>query len=284
MRPRTSSARGSQAGGGEAVFDRVLVGIDSTDESLVAAAQAGVLRAPDGQLVLLAVVERHLAAQAGLLAPHAEDDLVAGTSTELARARELVDADDAVLASGCLVRLLCAECASRGATLIAVGVSPHRRLAALTFGGHDVEALHNVPCSVLIARPGWGPVNPDRIVVGADASQESRAAEAVARLLARRLGCDVVPVIGLGGDVDLSVLRAERDDALLRPGSLLDALVDASSTRSLIVVGRAREQGRRRRGGLAERVVYAARCSVLVVQHEAGGATSIAERPATTNG
>src|SRR5918997_1262232 len=78
-------------------FDRVLVGIDETDESLVAAAQAGLLRAPGGELVLVAAVERHLAAQAGALAPHAEDAIRAGASTDLARARELVDAADAVV-------------------------------------------------------------------------------------------------------------------------------------------------------------------------------------------
>jgi nucleotide-binding universal stress UspA family protein len=284
MRQRIPSAHESPAGRSETVFDRVLVGIDSTDESLVAAAQAGLLRAPGGQLVLLAAAERHLAAHAGLLAPYAAGELVAGASTELARARELVDADDAVVATGSLVRLLCSECASRGATLIAVGVRPHRRLAALTFGGHDVEALDDVPCSVLIARPGWGPASPDRVVVGVDGSQESRAAEAVARSLAGRLGCDVVPAIGLGEEVDLAVLREERDDALLHPGSFLDAVVSISTTRSLIVVGRARERGRRWGGGLAERLVYAARCSVLVVEHEGGDASSVSESAATNNG
>jgi nucleotide-binding universal stress UspA family protein len=270
------------AAAAKTIFDRVLVGIDSTDESLVAAAQARVLLAPGGQLVLLAAVERHLASHAGLFAATAEDHLRAGTSAELERARELVDADDAVLAPGSLVPLLCSECASRDATLIAVGVRPHRRLAAATFGGHDVEALHDVPCSLLIARPGWGPAPPDRVVVGVEGTRASQAAEAVARSLAGRLGCEVVPVVALGEDVDLAVLRAERDDALLHPGSLLDAVVSASTTRSLIVVGRAREYGRRRRGDLAERVVYAARCSVLVVEHEPGGARSVAD--AGTNG
>jgi nucleotide-binding universal stress UspA family protein len=284
MSERIPSARETGAGRSETVFDRVLVGIDSTDESLVAAAQAGVLRTPGGRLILLAAVERHLAAHAGALAPYAADELVASTSTELERARELVDADDAVLATGSLVRLLCSECASRGATLIAVGVRPHRRLAALTFGGHDVEALHDVPCSVLIARPGWGPATPERVVVGVDGSQESRTAEAVARSLGRRLACDVLPVVGLGEDVDLAVLREERDDALLHPGSLLDAVVSASTPRSLIVVGRAREHGRRWGGGLAERLVYAARCSVLVVEHEGGDASSLTESAATTDG
>ena len=272
MAPEDASGKAGPAAAAETIFDRVLVGIDSTDESLVAAAQARVLRAPGGQLVLLAAVERHLASHAGLFAATAEDHLRAGTSVELERARELVDADDALLASGSLVPLLCSESASRGATLIAVGVRPHRRLAAATFGGHDVEALHDVPCSVLIARPGWGPAHPDRIVVAVDGSPPSRAAEAVARSLAGRLRCEVVPVVALGADVDLAVLRAERDDALLHPGPLLDGVVSATTARSLIVVGRAREQRRRRGADLAERVVYGARCSVLVVEHQPGRA------------
>ncbi|MGH3058177.1 MAG: universal stress protein [Gaiellaceae bacterium] len=270
MHARTSTGGDAPAADREAVFERVLVGIDSTDESLVAAAQAGVLRAPGGSIVLLAAVERHLAAHAGLLAARAEDDLAASASTELERARELVDAEDAVLVPGSLVQLLGSQCERRRATLIAVGVRPHRRLGALTFGGHDVEALHDLDCSVLIARPGWGPANPQRIVVGVDGSHESLAAERVGRALARRLGCDVVPVIGLGEDVDLQLLRRERDDALLHPGALVDGVVAASGPRSLVVVGRAREvrRGRRWGGGLPERVVYAAKCSVLVLDDD----------------
>ncbi len=271
MHPGTSPGGPAPAPAAEAVFDHIVVGIDSTDESLVAAAQAGVLRAPGGRLVLIASAERYRAAHAGMLAPRADDELTAAVSTELERARELVDADDAVLASGNLVPLLCSECERRSATLIAVGVRPHRRLGALTFGGHDVDALHDVPCSALIARPGWGPATPNRVVVPVDGSEESRAAEAAARALAQRLGCEIVPTIGLGEDVDLALLRAERDDALLHPGSLLDAVVSASTQRSLIVVGRARPHGRRWRADFAERLVHAARCSVLVLEHEGGG-------------
>lgn len=252
---------------GDAIFGHVLVGIDETPESLVAAAQAGILRAPDGQLVLLAIVESYLAAQAGLAAVGAGDHLVAGASTNLERAKELVDADEAILAEGRLVPMLCAACSRRGATLIAVGVRPHRRLPAVTFGGHEVEALHDARCSVLIARSGWGPSKPERIVVGVDGSSEARTAEAVARTLAVRVGCEVVPVVALGGDVDLALLRAEREDAVLDTGLLADAIVRMSSERSLIVVGRGPE--RQRWGGrVAERIVYSARCSVLVVQHD----------------
>lgn len=276
MRPRRALEPDSLAAAGPAVFDTVLVGIDATDESLVAAAQAGVLRAPSGRLVLLAAVERHKATHAGLFAAKAENDLHAGTSTGLERARELVDADEALLAPGSLVRLLDGECRRRRGTLIAVGVRPHRRLGALTFGGHEVEALHELACSVLIARPGWGPAPPDRIVVGVDGSSESLAAEGAARALAGRLGREVVPAIGLADGVDLALLRAERDDALLHPGSLLDAVVGASTVHSLILVGRAPPRGRRR-DGLAERVVHGSRCSVLVVEHRS---TSELEAPA----
>jgi nucleotide-binding universal stress UspA family protein len=285
MRPHPSSGAGNTAPGSDPVFDRIIVGIDSTDESLVAAAQVGVLRGPGSQLVLVAAVEKHLASHAGLFAAHAQDTLAAGTSTELERARELVGAADALLASGSLVQLLCSECERRGGTLIAVGVRPHRRLAALTFGGHDVEALHDVRCSVLIARPGWGPAHPTRVVVGVDGSPESQAAEGVARSLAARLACEVLPVVALESDVDLAVLRAEREDALLHPGSLRDGVVSASTPRGLVVVGRARERGRRWGGGLAERVVYGARCSVLVV--EAGNAdepSAVPESPSETDG
>jgi nucleotide-binding universal stress UspA family protein len=253
------------------IFGHVLVGIDETPESLVAAAQAGALRAPDGRLVLVAVVERYLATHAGLAAADAEDRLLAGTSGDLTRARELVDADDAILTSGRFVERLAAECSARRATLVAVGVRPHRRLTALTFGGHDVEALHDVRCSLLIARPGWGPHRPEKIVVGIDGSPEARAAEGVARSLADRLGCDVLPVVGLGHDVDLAVLRTERDDALLDPGPLSEAVEGASSRGSLIVVGRSAQGGRRWGGDLVERVVYSARCSVLVVTERPEG-------------
>jgi nucleotide-binding universal stress UspA family protein len=267
MQARESARRAAARVEGEAIFSQILVGIDETPESLVAAAQAGVLRAPDGHIELVAVAERYRAVQAGFSAPHAQDLLVSGTETDLARARELVDADAAVLAFGHLVDVLRSECAGGQATLIALGVRPHWRLTALTFGGNDAEVLHDAPCSVLIARPGWGPARPDKIVIALDGSPESRAAELVGRSLARRLGREAVPVIGLGDDIELAVLREERDDALLDPGRLEDAVASASSRASLVVVGRVREGSRRGRASRAEHVVYSASCSVLVVDH-----------------
>jgi nucleotide-binding universal stress UspA family protein len=257
---------GDPAAATAAVFGHVLVGIDETPESLVAVAQAGVLRAPQGTLRLLAVSERHLATHAGLAAARAEDDLYLGTAVELSYAKALVDASDERLTSGNLVELLCEECARRDVTLIAVGARWHRRLSALTFGGHDIDTLHDAHCSVLIARPGWGPHRPDRIVFGVDGSPESRTAEAVARSLGARLGCDVVPVVGLGAGVAPEVLREEREDALLDPRPTIEAVAGTASRASLVVVGRGQDRTRRRSNRFVERLVYATRCSVLVVQ------------------
>lgn len=251
-----------QADDGRSVFGSILVGIDETTESLVGAAQAGVLREPSGRLVLLAVAERYLAAHAGMAAPHAEDAMRAGALADLEQAKELVDADEAILASGRLVEVLRRECARSSASLLVVGVRPHRRLAALTFGGHEVEALHDAPCSVLVARPGWGPAKPHRVVVGVDGSPSSVAAEDVARSLGARLGCEVLPVVALEGNVPAALLRAEREDALLDPGGNVDAVVGASSKESLIVVARGQD---RRTARDVDRIVHGARCSVLVL-------------------
>ena len=251
---------------GDHIFGNVLVGIDETPESLVGAAQAAVLRASGGRLTLFAVAEAHLAAHAGLAAVKAEDHVIDGTLVALERAKELVDADDVVVAKGKLIDFLRSECEHRRGTLVAIGARPHRRLAALTFGGHDVEVLHDISCSVLISRPGWGPSRPQRIVVGVDGSRAARVAEDVARSLARRLECEVLPVVSLAEDVDSALLRAERDDALLDPGDLVHGVVDASTKRSLIVVGHDADAGRRATARV-DRIVYAAHCSVLVVRH-----------------
>lgn len=251
-------------------FAHVVIGVDETPESLVAAAQAEALRADDAHVVLVAAAERHLATHAGLSAAHADDALVAGMLDELERAKAIVDTDDTVVGAGRLVDLLVQVCSRRDATLIAIGARPHGRLSAAVFGGHEVDALRRARCSLLIARPGWGPAKPDRIVVAVDGTPESRAAEGIARSLGSRLGCAVFPVISLDDHVDPELLRAERKDALLEPGPLADAVVAACTPATLAVVGRSRPHGRR--ANVAERIVWSARCSVLVVQGELAAA------------
>ena len=73
-----------------------------------------------------------------------------------------------------------------------------------------------------------------------------------------------MPVVALGAHPGREVLRAERDDAVLAPDELVDAVAHASDESSLVVAGRSHD---------AERIVYATRCSVLVVPTEAGDAS-----------
>jgi nucleotide-binding universal stress UspA family protein len=257
------SGRDSSASSGG--FSRVLIGIDDTAESLVAAAQANAVRADDAEVVLVAAVERHLAAHAGAAALHAGDAIAEGVRDEIEGANALVDADDTIIRTGRLTDVLLRECATRGGSLIVVGARPHGRFTAALFGGHDVDAIHDASCSVLIARPGWGPRLPDRIVVAVDSAPEALAAEEVARGLGAKLGVDVVPVIGLHERIDPELLRAERADAVLEPGPLADAVVAASSPSTLLVVG---DDPHGRRADLAEHVVWHARCSVLIVRRD----------------
>ena len=59
-------------------FDRIMVGIDETPESLEAAQQAAVLRAPGGTLHLVAVVQPSKAIHAGLAAPAIAEQMLNG--------------------------------------------------------------------------------------------------------------------------------------------------------------------------------------------------------------
>lgn len=250
----------------DSVFDVVLVGIDDTPESLVAAVQADALRALGSTLVLVGVAERYLAAHAGLAAGHASTKVAETVSDDLARARRLVDADETLRADGRLVPVLRAEGKVRGATLIAVGGRPHGRLRARTLGGHDIEALADPGCSVLIARPGWGPRRPENVVLSAGPGSETSFAGRVARRLAERLGCDVVLAVGLEDDPELDVVAGAREDVVLDPGSRSEAAAHATTSRSLLVVGD--ELG----SEVVLRTVYGVPCSALVVHHAPGAA------------
>jgi len=245
------------------LFGRVLVGVDDTPESVVAAAQARALTPADGHLAVVAVAETYFAAQAGAAARFAEGGVETETADVLEQACELAEPDERRFTAGRLVDVLRAECRRSNATLVAVGARPQRRLSAAVFGGHEVELLHGASCALLVARPGWGPAKPSRVVVGVDGSETSQAAESVGRALSARLGCAIVPVVALAARPGAEVLRLEREDAVVAPGELVDAVARAADERTLVVAGRGHD---------AERIVYATRCSVLVLPTEAGDA------------
>lgn len=264
--PATPSVpEGSRATAGDPIFGYVLVGVDTTPESVIAATQAACLRGPGGYLEVLAIAETHLAAQAGFNAPHAAQELVAATREELECVRELIQPDSFRFVAGSIPQALVAEAKLRSATLVVLGAARHRRLTARLFGGADMPLLRDAPCSVLVARPGWGARRPRRILVGVDGSPEAAAAEEAARVLAARLECELTRVIALGGKaVDHALLRAEREDALLDPRPPVEALATAPED-SLVVVGSRAAGGP---GRVSAHVAHEASCSVLVVRHE----------------
>lgn len=255
------------------VFDRVLVEIDETSESLVAAAQAACLAAPGAEVELLAVVERFAASHAGAAARHAADASEAATAAALEQAQALVQDATARFVAGRPREAVLDEADAVGATLVALGIHPHGRLTAKLFGTLDASVLRDAPCSVLIARPGWGPAKPKQIVVGRDGSAESDFAEGAARRLGARLGVDVQAVVALGGKpLREAALAPAADDTLVDPRDPPDALAAAATGCDLLVIGNRGAHGAPKLGRVAERVVYAARSSVLVVRAPAAGA------------
>jgi nucleotide-binding universal stress UspA family protein len=259
------------------IFGYVLVGVDTTPESVIAAAQARCLSAPGSYLEVLAVAETHLAAHAGYSARHAADEILTATREELEYVRDLVKPDTVRFVAGMIAQALVAEAKRQSATLVVLGALRHRRLTARVFGGPDMPLLRDAPCSVLVARAGWGVRKPQRILVGVDGSAEATAAEEAARALAARLECELTPVIALGGKpVDHGLLRAEREDVLLDPRPAIEALVSIPED-SLVVVGSRAPHGS---GNVSAHVAHEAACSVLVVKHD----TTTGSRAGTQEG
>lgn len=263
----TTPESGTASAEASHLFDRILVEIDETPESLIAAAQAKWLAAAGGELEFLAVVERGAASQAGVAGPLAAGTSERETAAALEHARRLFDPTTVRTVAARARDALLDETARVGATLVAVGMHPHRRLTARLFGTLDAAALRDAPCSVLVARPGWGSAGPRRIVVGVDGSEGAAQAERVGRELGDRLGAEVQVVIALGGKrLDDSVYAPENAEALFDPRDPPLALGAAASEGDLVVIGERGAHGARGLGRVGERAVYAARSSVLVVR------------------
>jgi nucleotide-binding universal stress UspA family protein len=253
------------------MFERIVVGVDGSAESLEAVRQSDVLLGPDGRLVLVAAVDltdtihfrvaptaihaaRHALQQAEELDRRAADALERARA-EVTRSRDVVASEAAGPAAACVLDAAAAE----HADLVAVGTHGVGRVAGILLGSVATRVLHDAQRSVLVARrPADGAWSPRTIVVGLDGSPQADAAHAAARDVAARF------------DAELRPLTVEH-------GRAAHALVEAAGEADLLVVGSRGVHGARALGSVSERVAHEAPCSVLVVRGPAGGETADAE-------
>ncbi len=245
--------------------------MDGSPESFEALRQAITLRPPEGELLAMVVVDLGVAVRTGFQAVRTARRL----EDEAAAARELVgEAVQGVpFSSASVVRgrpapSLRAAARRRHADVLVVGSHGLSRRVGILVGSVASELLHKAPCSVLLSRPTvdgaqWAP---REIVVGVDGSACSLEALSVARSIAARFDEARVEARLCAGarspevsDLDgATVMRDER--------APVDALVAASETADLLVVGSRGLQGLAALGSVSERVAHRATCSVLVVR------------------
>jgi nucleotide-binding universal stress UspA family protein len=252
-------------------FERVICGVDATDESIDAARQAARLVSPDGRLVLVAVAELEVAAQAGFAAAMVANELEEEARSALERATEAISAlhpAEGRLLSGPVPATLHAAIVDESATLVVLGTHGHGRGSGILLARASTTVLHDSPCSVLLARRrGDAGAFPSSIVVGLDGSPAGDAAAAVADELARRFGSRIRTIVATGGKgVDAEAILAGRPGAEVVPSKPLDALLQASEQADLVVVGNRGRHGLKVLGSVSERLAHQARCSALVVR------------------
>ena len=242
------------------MFERIVCGVDGSEESLEAVRQADVVLDPGGRLVLVGAVDLSdtihfqiapTAVHAARRALEKADELDRAALEALEHARAILRHPTAVESievagppSTCLLETAAAE----GAGLVAVGTHGRGRIAGIALGSVATRVLHRAPCSVLVARrPAAGEWAPRAIVVGVDGSPEADAALEAAHGLEKRLGSTVETVT-------------------IEERRVAHGLVEAAAHADLLVVGSRGTHGARSLGSVSERVAHEARCSVLVVR------------------
>jgi nucleotide-binding universal stress UspA family protein len=253
------------------IFDRIVCGVDASEESLVAARQAARLVSDGGKLTLIAIAEVDIAVHAGWAASALLDQLRSDAEEAVEQARAAiaqVENVEARVVDGPLLSGVRAAIEQDRATLVCVGTHGHGRVAGMVLGSLPTELLHGAPCSVLVARPSAVAGQfPSAIVAGVDGSQQAEAARSVAADLAGRFGGAVrVVVAGGGKGVDADAVRRSGVAVEIDPGKPVDVLVAASGAADLLVLGSRGLHGVRAVGSVSERAAHHAQCSVLVVR------------------
>ena len=257
------------------IFNRVLVGVDGSDESREAARQAAIL--VDGKLTLVASydVAPAIAGTGVGVAPYLDEDVQRAAATDaLERVREhpAVGMAAGKVVFGRAADALISEVEREQVTLLVVGSHGLGRVAGFVLGSTANEVIRKLPCSVLIARRrSEADEFPNKVVVGVDGSRESSAAYAVARRLSARFDVKLWPVVAHGGKaVDRRlidpIIEGQREELQDEP---VAALVAAAAGADLLVVGSRGLHGLKALGSVSERVAQQAGSSVLIVREPA---------------
>lgn len=263
------ASRRARARGRQSIFERVLVGVDGTKESLAACRQAAQLAEPDGAVEAAVVSLFPPAAPRAAGVDDVFERLERTASSALSAAAQILGPSAGLRRlHGLTVDALLEEVRRIQATLLAIGTEDHARLQEIVLGGVAGELLHQAPCAVLIARPVPDMSTfPREIVVGLDGSDEAERAFEVARSLATRRHSTLRAVVAHGGKhVDLARVTRRHRHAEGHSAAPVPALVEAAACVELLVVGSRGLHGIRALGSVSERVAHQAACSVLVVR------------------
>lgn len=252
------------------MFERVVCGVESSPESLVAVQQASRLVDPMGQLVLAAVAEASLAVTAGWAATPVYDQILADARTALDVAHAAAPDAEELFLEGSPGESLLDTARREAADLLAVGTHGTSRAMGILVGSVATLMLHEAPCSVLVARePADLHSFPRHICIGVDGSTCSGQAAIVARVLRERFGAALTFIGACGGKkLDLQAVRAIAPGAEVDHRPAVEALTAraAEAGADLLVVGSRGLHGVAALGSVSERVAHRAGCSVLVVR------------------
>lgn len=249
------------------IWNRVVCGIDGTLASLHAAKQADLLMPAAAQLTLCAVAEAS-DAEHGRVRQETQESLdLARAEVSPTRTVELH------LREGSPVETLLGELVTEAATLIVVGSHGQTRPAGIRHGSVATAMLHKAPCAVLVVRGHGLDEAPDgrAIVVAFDGSPAARRAFAIAHELSERLELKSRLVVATGGPMiapELPWLAEQvgpETQVVEDPRGVTDALVDASASAPLLVIGGRHLHGISALWSVSERAGHAATCPVLVV-------------------
>ena len=268
----TSNAQGSPID-----FETVICGVDSSPQSIEAAAQARTLAVDGAKLWAVSAWDPAEAIHASIHYGQVTGDLRDESTRALRRASEAIPGIQEMQFEGPPVASLLAAASNLGADLISVGASGSARAAGILFGFVATAMAHHAPCSVLISRPCPGAF-PGRILHAGDGSPASLEAARLAGRIASRNDASVVTLHVRNGETAAGGLAAESAALAEAPG--VDAvnveregrpqrrIVEEATEMgaSLIVVGSRGMTGLHSLGSVSERVAHRAPCSVLIVR------------------